>query len=923
MNAKKNNWFKTLAAVLALVMAGGQGLVTAQESEEEETIGETFELDSFVVQGYAESLRKSIEIKRETVEVTDLIVSEDIGKFPDENVAEALQRLTGVQIQRSNGEGTYVSIRGVEPDLNLVTIDGRTASSGGFERAFDFSTLSADLVSGLRVIKSQSADLIEGGIGAIIEIHTPKPLDFQDERVGRLTAQTSHLNLTGDYSPKFSGLYSQQFNEGKTGVLFSFSYEDFQQRTDRFGNNGWVRNPVEDGPDLFIPRFFLHQARLQDRERIGFTGAFQYLPSEDLLITISANKNEYTTSLANNAFNVDTPDTARRGGATPEEVLSFYTFNENGTANTFDGPGLQAVPIQTYATRVSDNTGFGFEVNWKPNDRWSVDFDASYTESDNDSNPNNLVDVRFAVDELPDVRYDFGAGGNVPNLTLHYSEGIDPNSPSIYRIRQLNLGRAINESSESALAVDLDYILGGGFFTELEFGARLSDRDIARPFLYGFPAIRPPAPDVRVTNDILAPFPIDNFLAAAGSDITRSWMVVDQEKALALLTSEGFAFDVGNAANFPGSPLRIFDIQEEVLAGYVKLNFSGSLGTMPISGNIGVRYTDTSLVSSGSESAGGTTQPVSVNRGYDDVLPSFTIVANPHQDVVIRLAGARVMTRPNLQFMAVARTANLERFPVSINDGNPYLDPYRADQFDLSFEWYPDESTLLSLAFFYKDVESFVSRLSRTVPFEPEMLPGSGIAPGQEVLLNRPENLAGDTVEGFEVGFQHVFSNLPAPLDGLGVNVNYTYTKSGEGPRNLIFADADLEREDGTFPDDAYVQLPLEGMSKNSYNFGTFYEKGKFSARVAYNWRERYLLQTVGLQNTPRLQDDYGQWDGRLAYRVNDNFRLTLDALNLTEETFYAFYSQEARSPNPSSNERISEFLSTGRKIVLGATYAF
>ncbi|MBC9868628.1 MAG: TonB-dependent receptor [Opitutae bacterium] len=921
MNAKRNNWFKTLAAVLALVMAGGQGLVTAQESEEEETIGETFELDSFVVQGYAESLRKSIEIKRETVEVTDLIVSEDIGKFPDENVAEALQRLTGVQIQRTNGEGTYVSIRGVEPNLNLVTIDGRTASSGGFERAFDFSTLSADLVSGLRVIKSQSADLIEGGIGAIIEINTPKPLDFREERVGRLTAQTSHLNLTGDYSPKYSGLFSQQFNEGKTGLLFSFSYEDFQQRTDRFGNNGWVRNAIAGGPDLFTPRFFLHQSGLQDRERIGFTGAFQYLPSEDLLITFTANKNEYTTELENNAFNVNTPN---RTGAFPD-ILDDYTFNENGTGIAFDGQTNQAVPIQTYSYRVSDNTGFGVDINWKPNDRWSVDFDASYTSSDTDNNPNNLVNIRFLPSEFPHAVYSFPRGpGSVPDLELTYSPGIDETSPDLYVIRHLQLNRAWTESSESALAVDFDYLLGDGFFSELEFGARLSDRNVGIPNRYGFPQLGIPAADrPTVTNELLTPFPIDNFLAASGANITREWMVVDQARTLAFMAERGYEYDTENWQDYPGNPLQLYDIQEEVLAGYLKLNFSGSLGAMPVSGNLGVRYTDTSLVSSGSESAGGTTQPVSVNRGYDDVLPSFTIVANPHRDVVLRLAGAKVMTRPRLSSMNVRRNANLERVPVSINDGNPYLDPYRADQFDLSFEWYPDESTLLSLAFFYKDVESFVSSVARAVPFTEELLPGANIPLGEEVSLTRPENLAGDTVEGFEVGFQHVFTNLPAPLDGLGVNVNYTYTKSGEGPRNLIFADADLRLEDGTFPDSAFVQLPLEGMSKNSYNLGVFYEKGPFSGRLAYNFRENYLLNSVHHQNTPRLQDDFGQLDGRLAYRINNNFKVTLDALNINEETSYVYYAVDVGAPNPGGKEKFDEFLSTGRKIVLGATYAF
>ncbi len=892
--------------------------LTAQDAAGDDDV---FELEEYVVTSYSESVIESIAAKRASTEVVDLVVSEDIGKFPDENVAEALQRLGGIQIQRENGEGTTVAVRGIEPNLNLVTIDGRTASDGSFGRSFDFSTLSADLVAGLKVIKSQSADMVEGGIGAVIEISTPKPLAFGQDRVGRLTAQATYNDMTEDISPKYSGLISQKFNDGKTGLLLSFSYEDFTQRTDRFGNNGWVRNAITDGPDLFTPRFFLHQALLQDRLRKGFTGAFQYRPTNKLLVTLTANVNEYTTSLANNAFNVNTPN---RAAAFPDVLEENYTFNENGTGVTFDGPTNQAVPIQTYSTRVADIKGFGIDVKWNPSERWVIDFDYSYSESETDSNPKNLVDIRFLPSEFPYAKYALPEGGGVPDLSLQYSAGIDPNSPDLYVIRQLNLGRTINENSEAAAAVDVDYHFKKGFFTKFEFGGRYSDRDVSRPFMYGFPAIRPAAADrPPVIDDILAPFPIDNFLDAAGADITRSWMVVDQQKALDYLASQGYAFDVGNVDDYPANPLQLFDINEEVLAGYVKLNFSASIGNMPISGNFGVRYTETDLLSSGSASTNGAIEAVSVNRKYDDALPSFTLIMNPHEDVVLRLAGAKVMSRPNLSFMAVTRTVNLERIPVSINDGNPYLEPYRADQLDFATEWYPNDSTMLALTFFYKDVESFVSRTASTVPFEEEMLPGSTIPPGEEVLLNRPENLAGDEVEGFELNYKQVFSNLPAPFNGLGIDANYTYTKSGESPRNLIFADADLQLEDGTFPDSAFQNLPLENMSKKSYNITAFFEKGPFAMRLAYNWRERYLIQAVHFQNTPRFRDDYGQWDGRLSYRFSNKLKFTIDAINITDETTYSFYGVDSAAPNPNGKEKISEFLSTGRKIIVGLTYSF
>ncbi len=919
MNSKKSNHpdsgiVRSLALSLAfcLSLAGPIGL-QAQETAN----GEAFELEKLVVEGYADSLRQSMQAKRSTTEVSDVILSEDIGQFPDENVAEALQRITGVQIQRNDGEGTYISVRGVEPGLNMVTVDGRTASSGGFERAFDFSTLSADLVSSLRVIKSQSADLVEGGIGAVVEIQTPKPLNFRDPRVARLTATFSHMDLLDDWSNKYSGLFSQQFDDGKQGFLVSFALEDNVQRTDNFGNNGWVRNAIDGGQDLFTPRFFLHQSYIRDRERKGVTGAYQWQPSDQIKLTLSGNWNQYTTEQARNAYNVNTPN---RTGAFPD-ILDDYTFNENGTGIAFDGQTNQSVPIQQYTLRNTIVNGYGANIEWKPSDRLSLEFDASVSESYNDSNPENRVDIRWNPAEFPAGVYSLPeSGSGVPDLRL---TGIDPNDRTLYNVRQLNLNRIINENEDTALAADLDYQFEEGFFSSFETGLRLSERTTDRPRRIGL--TRRPANfpiGIETPESAVVPFPIDNYLDASGADVIRSWMVVDQQKTLDYLAAEGLSFDLSDPWANP-NPLQIFSINEEVFAGYAKLNFETLWGEIPINGNFGFRYADTSLNSRGSSSIGGVVEPVSIDTGYDDVLPSFTIVAKPRQDLVLRLAGASVMTRPQLDFMTVSQTVNLERVPVSINNGNPYLDPYRADQLDLSVEWYINDIDSFSLAFFYKDVESFVTTSATTVPFTEELAPGVAIAPGEEVALNRPENLAGDTVEGFEVAYQKQFANLPEPFDGLGFTANYTYTKSGIGPRNTIFADADLRNADGTFPDSALTQLPLEGLSKHSYNLVGFYDKGPFSMRLAYNWRERYLLNSRFHQNAPLMREDYGQWDGRIQYRVNEKIKLTLDAINLDDSTTYEFYAHDVSSPNPDSAERIRLFSQTGRKINAGVTYSF
>ena len=904
------------ATGLALcLLLTGHGVLRAQQSPAKETTSaETaVKLDAFVVQSYAEGLKKSMEEKRGSTEIKDVIVSEDIGQFPDANAAEALQRITGVQIQRTDGEGSYVSVRGVEPNLNLVTIDGRTASSGGFERAFDFSTLSADLVASLEVIKSQAADMVEGGVGAIISIKTPKPLNYRANRVARLTAQTNYLSMTEKFSPQYSGLFSHKFMEGKVGALLSLTYSDKEQRTDKIGNNGWIRVAVPKGPDLFTPRFFLIQSLVSQQERKGLTGSFQYKPTDKFLLTLSATLNAYTTDQANNAFNIAHPIPPAAGSA-------GFVYNANKTAVGYSQIPLQAVPIQTYATRVATSKSYGADAVWKPADSWKVDFGLAYSESKNDSNPDELVDLRVLLLSPPltalTTTYTIHDGG-VPDVAI---PGFNFHDQSQYGFRQLNLGRVKTINEEVSANIDVDYAIKKGFFTKFETGLRYADSSVSRPYSRAIQLL-PTAANNVVPAGVLTAFPATNFLSASKATLPRSWMVVDQAKSLAYLARNGIV--VPKADTLPNSPQQVYDITEKVGASYAKLNFATLLFDLPVNGNFGVRYARTQVISAGSVTTGAVVTPTKVDRSYGDVLPSFTAVVEPRKNLLLRLSAAKVMTRPRLGDMAVSRTINLERIPVSINDGNPYLNPYRATQSDFSAEWYMDKTSMVSVALFHKKVQSLVSRVAEEVTYTNEIAPGSGIPLGDTVLLNRPKNLAGDTIKGFEVGFQKSFASLPAPFDGLGVTANYTFTQSGEAPRNLIFVDTDARLANGTYPNSAYVQLPLEGLSKHSYNAGVFYEKGRFSIRAAYNWRDRYLIQAVGLQNTPLLQEAYGQWDGRVTFRIARKLKLTMDAVNITDETSYGFYTQDTGSSTPNSSERFSSYQQTGRKMSLGLSYDF
>ncbi|MDQ8180257.1 TonB-dependent receptor [Pelagicoccus sp. SDUM812005] len=905
LNAGKRRFDAFLVGALSLAPL----TVHAQKSSDDDGV---FELDAYVVESYSDSLRESIHAKRDSTEVADMVLSEDIGKFPDSNVAEALQRITGVQINRTDGEGSYVAVRGVEPDLNLVMIDGAIASSGGFERAFDFSTLSSDLVSGLRVIKSQSADLVEGGVGAVIKVQTPNPLNFKSDRTIRFSTEGSYSSMTSDWSPKYTGLYSQTFAEGKLGALFSFSYEDRAQRTDQVGTNGWVRLAVPGEQDNFIPRFVNVSSNFTEQKRTGLTGAVQYRPSENLEFILKLRSNEYETSQERNGFNT----------RPLENNLSGFVFNEDNTAISYSGPSFNygALPIQTYNVRLSTSDSAVLTAKWKASDRVDVDFGYDVSSSENDSNPNGLVDVRYYLANDPDegirrtVSYAMNPGG-VPEISMVG----DTTDSSNWTFRQYNLNRNISTTDTKAVYADLDFDTGGNLFNLFETGLRLSTQEAAKPYQAGerYVNLGLPIPD-----DAVVPFPVDDFLGDVDGDIYREWMVVDQERAVEVLYESGNEFpgldDLTENLQNQGA------IEEKVTAAYAKMNFSHYFRETSLTGNFGVRFARTDITVDGyGQNGDGVWVPSQVKRSYNDLLPSFTFVAKPKQDLILRFAGASVMTRPKLQDLSISRSVQPERVPPSINNGNPYLDPYRADTLDLSAEWYIDESSLLSVALFYKDIESLIATGTEDVIFEEYMAPGTALIPGEEVRLTSPANMPGDTLEGFELNFQKQFKNMAAPFNNMGVNANYTYTKSGLGVRNEAFVDQDAALEDGTYPTSAYTLYPLAGNSKHSYNLGAFYENEKFFLRLAYNWRDRYLSNALGFQNTPEFTEEYGQWDGRFSWTINEFVTFNLDGINLTDETNYSFYALQLGANNPDSTERFSSYQQTGRKVNASFSFAF
>jgi TonB-dependent receptor len=345
-------------------------------------------------------------------------------------------------------------------------------------------------------------------------------------------------------------------------------------------------------------------------------------------------------------------------------------------------------------------------------------------------------------------------------------------------------------------------------------------------------------------------------------------------------------------------PAASSSVQEKVKLGYVMTEFKGDLGAMPLAVNTGVRIESTDFTSSGagqtvlSAVPNGTGQnvivlsgltPLSFKGHYTDVLPSFNARLNLTDDLILRGAASRVISRPTLTDLSSAQSITSNPGNERITKGNPNLLPFRAAQAEAGLEWYFERNSILSATAFYKAIDSFITRGVTTQKVDQVTF-----------IVDQPVNGKGATVKGLELAYRTVFSALPSPWDGLGTQISYTYTDSDADYTNAAKVSA---------------HYTLQGLSKNSYTFVGFYEKGPIQARISYTWRDKYLVAPQTQTGVPEFSDDYKQLDAGLQYSVTDNVILSLDGVNLTNEKefHYANYIQDTQ-----------EYRRVGRRYTVG-----
>ncbi len=872
---------KPKLSYLSMLVMLNLGVIDAVNAAENDKANENKDIEVITVTGIHASMVKSMDIKKSSDGIVDAIVAEDIGKFPDQNVAESLQRISGVAIDRDGGEGQLVSVRGLGPEFNAVLVNGRTMSTVSGGRAFSFDTLASELISGAEVHKTQSAKLQDGSIGATINITTHRPLDIGEfKAIGSI--KNSYDELSDSNNPTFSGLISNTFDDGKFGVLASLAYSDKDGRSDIAQTAGYLRedlNSLESGEtlsDVFMPQNYDQIVRTENRERTSGSLVLQYKPSDELLFTADALYSKYDVSYR-------------------EDILAHWfepgnivdaTLDENRTVvKLATGNNSATDYLNRLSYRPTTTKALGVNMDWQLNNDINVVADVSYSNAESNGG-NGTTDTVAGF--FNSYTFDNTQGGAVP--ILGFSENLSKD------ILGANWASIFGDDIEDEIIearFDVEWLVDAGALSKVNFGTSHSSRTLStmptntdRTVRNGWGGYV-----VKLPASLFSDFNADGFLSAVGGNPVSEWLSFDSYEYMAFLES-----DQGYTQLDPESAARIkqaldnngghralnvlsnsYEVKEELTALYFDAHLDGEINGMPWQVIAGVRYVQTDTKSSGygnellditgPDAIGNYVpitsdelRPISADGDYNNVLPSINANIELVEDVIIRSAYSKSITRPTLTELSPATSYSEGKIDsLSASGGNPNLEPYESTNFDLSLEWYFDESSYAAIAYYTKDVDNFidggVSREAVTVPN------GSF-----DVTISRPMNVNSTKIDGIELALQHKFSYLPAPFDGLGVMANMTFVDSKSSA------------------DTAEKPLPLPGLG-DSQNAVIFYEKDAVQFRIAYNNRAEFMQTTSNWAGgDPIYVEDYYQVDVSGSYDINEMFTVFFEGINITNE---------------------------------------
>jgi len=838
------------------------------------------ELQTVQVVGIRASLQQALEIKRAANSIVDAVTSEDLGKFPNTDVAEAMTQIPGVTIDRIFGQGSGVSIDGTDPSLNLTFLNGHQVAQmawlgSGQSRGFDFTILPPELVGNVVVYKTSQAKLPEGSIGGTIMVNTRQPLD--------LKANTFAASIGGTYNqtygkakPKGSALYSWKNSRGSFGFLVSAS--SYEQQIDRqgveifsyFPVSNYVNAPGAAGSTAKSPSEVNAAWFLQDRKRTSGNFAIQFKPTDRLEFGLNGlylhekynNVNQSMYAFAQIApQNVDSISPAASGVVNQLHVCSDV-FSPT-CANPAAAQG-HAVTMLDSDPRVSSMNIRGIYLIGKySGDRWGVDAKIGMSAASNPHTTTYADEAAYAGGYTLDINngatYDDPAAVRDPHNWLLGGQNGSAN---------FTIGSADQYNRMSNAQVDFhndfDSVLN-----RLDYGIRYNENYV-RVTPTGFVA------DDPRTQISEADLGVDGFTDILGdfsgfSPDMQHRIFPDVDKQIAFQKSLHYKQLASSTVNGK------YVAEEKTGAAYVQQNFV----TDTLSGNIGLRYVKTDTTSSAYQPTGPAVFPIpaswwkTTRSSYHFLLPSFNIAYTPTDTVTLRAAAAKVIARQTISNEIPSLSLNAANVPPVGSGGNPELLPYKATNYSVAAEWNFKPQAAVGFEAFLIRINNYILRApslethftdeAQTAPQHFQQLVDLGFCDAAtntcQYSVSRPQNLGSGKVRGFNVSYQQYFGE-----SGLGLITNFTYsngTSQGGGP------------------------LPYN--SKYSVNFSPYYEKGHFSARITYQWRSKYFTAGYQVSAPSTFVNDYDELDATVSWMFNKHWSVTLSGLNLTNTRYFQY----------------------------------
>lgn len=888
-------------AALLLALGTSSSLSLAQTNNDQ--------IEEIVITGkFLRSLQSAMEQKRNASSMIEAIAAEDIGQLPDVSISDSLNRLPGLAQDRDRGNGSQISIRGMGGLLGLTTLNGREVATVEEDRNIRYDQFPSELINAAQVYKTPQAHLSEGGVSGTVNLQTIKPLDFDARRMS-VDVRGSFYDLGSDiddaandgWGHRFSVSYIDQFLDNTLGVALGYAGRSQPIATQRselwnYGDT-WHNTQWNDavGANVNAPWGGSALVRGGEDRRHGVMGAIQWQPNENLQIAYDGFWSVFDIDETQRGFDFQIANAYDDQWELISTVPTGYTNPDlgEGALDLLSG----TVPLSSLRSLNEEFTqedtliSHGLNMEWRQG-AWIFEGDLSYSKTERDRRWASIRTSHAAPGYAT-----FGATGDKRmwfSLATADLTDLSQNSISEIEVRPQSDGG----DEISTLKLDVTREFDGGFITAARFGVSASQRD---KFLNAQNWIQ------YVTANGGTPIPEEFIIDAKSSSYwgdLPDYLTFDRNAVIDYYFGGLANPDVGDADDLLSS----WDVSEDVTAQYLQLDFSTEVFGLPLSGNIGVRAVQTETTSRGYqqgpnewqetspdvwEEVAGPIEEVAIDHDYDEVLPSLNMTLAVTDDQQLRFGVAKTIARAPVDLMSPSLNLNDDMWganPGESSSGNPKLDPFRATQVDLGYEWYFNDESSVAATVYYKDLETFIARAA-----DAEQI----VYNGTTYNVSRPINGEGGYIRGYEVLYQQAFSSLPEPFNGLGIYANYAFTESNVEQFVPLYS----------------TRAGLTGLSEHVGSLTLWYYKNGFEARTSYSYRSEFQRDVNAVQGEEGINDSEGYIDLSLSYELNENYKFYFQVQNLTDEP-YRVYGLESNNPN-----HVNKYEEFGRRYLVGVSW--